>query len=83
VCPITSILNQLLHAVKTNYNKHILCKIRGQSLEYSIATDVRELGRKNFNLKVQKSLLTLFEIERDDYVDVPTLIQYVHSKHGK
>jgi hypothetical protein len=37
-------------------------------------TDVRELGRKNFNLKVQKSLLTIFEIE-DGYVDVPT--------HGK
>ena len=46
----------------------------------SIPTDVRELGRKNFNLKIQKSLLTIFEIE-DDYADVPTLIRYI-SKHG-
>lgn len=53
----------------------------GVKIWNSIPTDVRELGRKNFNLKIQKSLLTIFEIE-DDYADVPTLIRYM-SKHGK
>ena len=43
----------------------------------SIPNDVRELGRRNFNLEVQKSLL-IFEIE-DDYVDVPTLIKYMRK----
>ena len=42
----------------------------GVKIWNSIPTDVRELGRKNFKLKIQKSLLTIFEIE-DDYADVP------------
>jgi hypothetical protein len=46
----------------------------GAKVWNNISTDVRELGRTNFNKIIKKNLLTILELE-DDYVDVPTIVQ--------
>ncbi len=46
----------------------------GAKVWNNISTDVRELGRTNFNKIIKKTLLTILELE-DDYVDVPTIVQ--------
>ncbi len=48
----------------------------GAKVWNNISTDVRELGRTNFNKIIKKTLLTILELE-DDYVDVPTIVQQI------